>query len=133
MANLYLIFIESLFANRPVARTGGAAVRAARRRRRQVQCQGTGRIFFGITINQPTMAAPVEHPILGRGSVFHADKEAMSPGYLSTFLISAALTATCLVGMASGVSAQVVIPTNRNALVQQNQLQQLQNQLQRQQ
>ncbi|TIP04677.1 MAG: hypothetical protein E5X76_05835 [Mesorhizobium sp.] len=57
----------------------------------------------------------------------------MSPRYLSTSLISAALTATCLVGMASGVSAQVVIPTNRNALVQQNQLQQLQNQLQRQQ
>ena len=94
---------------------------------------GTGRIFFGITIDQLTMAPPVQHPILERGSVFHADKEAMSPRYLSTFLISAALAATGLLGMASGVSAQVVIPTNRNALVQQNQLQQLQNQLQRQQ
>ncbi|RWM16575.1 MAG: hypothetical protein EOR72_10270 [Mesorhizobium sp.] len=57
----------------------------------------------------------------------------MSSHRLPTFLISAALAATVLVGIPSGVSAQVVIPTNRNALVEQNQLQQLQNQLQRQQ
>ena len=57
----------------------------------------------------------------------------MLPRRLSTFLISAALAATGLVGMATGLSAQIVIPTNRNALVQQNELQQLQNRLQRQQ
>ncbi|RVD61055.1 hypothetical protein EN828_32080 [Mesorhizobium sp. M2D.F.Ca.ET.185.01.1.1] len=51
----------------------------------------------------------------------------------SAFLISIALAATGLLGLASGVSAQIVIPTNRNALMEQNQLQQLQNQLQRQQ
>ena len=48
-------------------------------------------------------------------------------------LITTALTATGLLYAASGVSAQVVIPNNRNALAQQGQLQQLQNQLQRQQ
>ncbi|WP_210237327.1 hypothetical protein, partial [Mesorhizobium sp. M3A.F.Ca.ET.175.01.1.1] len=66
-----------------------------------------------MTIDQLTMAQPVGRPILGRGSVFHADKEAMSPRYLSTFLISAVLAVSGLVGMASCVSAQVVIPTNR--------------------
>lgn len=52
---------------------------------------------------------------------------------LSAFLISVALAATGLLGTTSWGSAQIVIPTNRNALVEQGQLQQLQNQLQRQQ
>ena len=47
--------------------------------------------------------------------------------------VSAALAAAVLSGTASSTSAQVVIPTNRNALVQQNELQTLRNQLQRQQ
>ncbi len=44
-------------------------------------------------------------------------------------VMSALLTASAL----SSASAQVVIPTNRNGLIQQGQLQQLQNRLERQQ
>jgi hypothetical protein len=51
----------------------------------------------------------------------------------STLLISAMLAASALPLAGSHASAQIVIPTNRNALIQQNQLQQLQNQIQRQQ
>lgn len=47
------------------------------------------------------------------------------------FLAGAVLAAS--ICQAAPSYAQVVIPTNRNALVQQDQLQQLQNQLQRQQ
>ncbi|RAZ92290.1 hypothetical protein DPM33_06505 [Mesorhizobium hawassense] len=43
------------------------------------------------------------------------------------------MVTAALWGTASYASAQVVIPTNRNALVEQNQLQQLRNSLQRQQ
>ncbi|AZO73815.1 MAG: hypothetical protein E5V92_29525 [Mesorhizobium sp.] len=57
----------------------------------------------------------------------------MSNPRLSAVLISAALSAAALLGAASYASAQVVIPTNRNALIQQNELQALRNQLQRQQ
>ena len=60
-------------------------------------------------------------------------RKAMSRFRLSAFLLSAVLASAGLPGTISYASAQVVIPTNRNALVQQNQLQQLQNQLQRQQ
>ncbi|TIS48043.1 hypothetical protein [Mesorhizobium sp.] len=52
---------------------------------------------------------------------------------LSAVLLSVALAAAALLGAASYASAQVVIPTNRNALIQQNELQALRNQLQRQQ
>ena len=51
--------------------------------------------------------------------------------HTQAFLAGAALAAT--ICQAAPSYAQVVIPTNRNALVQQDQLQQLQNQLQRQQ
>ncbi|WP_434723995.1 hypothetical protein [Mesorhizobium sp. RIZ17] len=84
-----------------------------------------------MTIDQLTMAHPHTRPISWGG--FHAGKEAMSRSRLSAFLLLAVLASAGLVGMISCASAQVVIPTNRNALVQQNQLQQLQNQLQRQQ
>ncbi|WP_217577979.1 hypothetical protein [Mesorhizobium sp. GbtcB19] len=47
-------------------------------------------------------------------------------------VLAGALLAAAI-AQAAPSSAQVVIPTNRNALVDQNQLQQLQNQLQRQQ
>ncbi|TGP23614.1 MULTISPECIES: hypothetical protein [unclassified Mesorhizobium] len=57
----------------------------------------------------------------------------MSNPRLSAVLISAALSTAALLGAASYASAQVVIPTNRNALIQQNELQTLRNQLQRQQ
>ena len=52
---------------------------------------------------------------------------------LSTLLISAILATSALPLAGSYASAQIVAPTNRNALIQQNQLQQLQNQIQRQQ
>lgn len=45
-------------------------------------------------------------------------------------VLAAAVLATSLIAPSY---AQIVIPTNRNALVQQNELQQLQNRLQRQQ
>ncbi len=51
---------------------------------------------------------------------------------LPAFLIAAALAAA-LSGVASGALAQVTIPTNSNALIQQNELQTLRSQLQRQQ
>lgn len=54
------------------------------------------------------------------------------PRFLAA-LASAALVAASLCGVASNASAQVVIQTNRNALIQQNELQALRNQLQRQQ
>ncbi|MDX8465109.1 hypothetical protein RFM26_05370 [Mesorhizobium sp. VK23B] len=57
----------------------------------------------------------------------------MSHPHLSAVLISAALSAAALFGAASYASAQVVIPTNRNTLIEQNELQTLRNQLQRQQ
>lgn len=57
----------------------------------------------------------------------------MSHPRLSAILIPAALAAAALLGAVSYASAQVVIPTNRNALIQQNELQTLRNQLQRQQ
>ncbi|RRI07734.1 hypothetical protein EH240_00375 [Mesorhizobium tamadayense] len=57
----------------------------------------------------------------------------MSQPRLSMALISAALVTAAISGVASNASAQVVIPTNRNALIQQNELQTLRNQLQRQQ
>ncbi|WP_192252281.1 hypothetical protein [Mesorhizobium silamurunense] len=57
----------------------------------------------------------------------------MSHPRLSAVLISAALSIAALLGAASYASAQVVIPTDRNALIQQNELQTLRNQLQRQQ
>ena len=57
----------------------------------------------------------------------------MSPLRFSTVLMTAML-AIALVPVASPyASAQVVIPTNRNALVDQNELQMLENRLQRQQ
>lgn len=55
----------------------------------------------------------------------------MSRLRLSTVLMTAML-ATAILPVA-GVSAQVVIPTNRNALVDQNELQMLENRLQRRQ
>lgn len=57
----------------------------------------------------------------------------MSHPRLSTVLLSAALAAAALLGPALHASAQVVIPTNRNGLLQQNELQMLQNRIQRQQ
>jgi len=56
----------------------------------------------------------------------------MSPLRFSSVLMTAIL-ATAMVPVASPyASAQVVIPTNRNALVEQNELQMLENRLQRQ-
>jgi hypothetical protein len=52
---------------------------------------------------------------------------------LLTLIISAQLTASALFIAGSQASAQIVIPTNRNPSVEQGQLQQLQNSLQRQQ
>jgi|GEM_PF-1827384 parvulin-like peptidyl-prolyl isomerase len=52
---------------------------------------------------------------------------------LLTIAISALLTASALLIAGSQASAQIVIPTNRNTSLQQGQLQQLQNSLQRQQ
>jgi hypothetical protein len=57
----------------------------------------------------------------------------MSHPRLSAVLMSATLATTAFLGAASHVSAQVVIPTNRNPLIEQNELQTLRNQLQRQQ
>ncbi|WP_202299540.1 hypothetical protein [Mesorhizobium sp. 131-2-1] len=51
----------------------------------------------------------------------------------TTVLMSAMLATATLPALAPHASAQVVIPTNRNVLVQQNELQQLQSRLQRQQ
>ncbi|WP_366663874.1 hypothetical protein [Mesorhizobium sp.] len=48
-------------------------------------------------------------------------------------MIAAALSTAALLGAASYASAQVVIPTDRNALIQHNELQALRNQLQRRQ
>ncbi|RWM08806.1 MAG: hypothetical protein E5X80_02360 [Mesorhizobium sp.] len=48
-------------------------------------------------------------------------------------LTSLSLATVALLGAALDASAQVVIPTNRNGLIQQNELQTLRNQLQRQQ
>ncbi|WP_292622488.1 hypothetical protein [Mesorhizobium sp.] len=48
-------------------------------------------------------------------------------------LTSLSLATAALLGAALDASAQVVIPTNRNGLIQQNELQTLRNQLQRQQ
>lgn len=57
----------------------------------------------------------------------------MSHPRFLTVLTAAALVAASLWGVASNASAQVVIPTNRDTLIQQNELQTLRNQLQRQQ
>ncbi|AZO61176.1 hypothetical protein EOA75_14285 [Mesorhizobium sp. M1A.F.Ca.IN.022.07.1.1] len=57
----------------------------------------------------------------------------MSHPRLSAALIAAALSTAALLGAASYASAQVVIPTDRNALIQHNELQALRNQLQRRQ
>lgn len=57
----------------------------------------------------------------------------MSDPRLPAALVSAALAAAALLGTVSNASAQVVIPTNRNTVIQQNELQTLRNQLQRQQ
>lgn len=54
------------------------------------------------------------------------------PRFLA-IMTSAALVSATLWGVTSNASAQVVIPTNRDALIQQNELQTLRNQLQRQQ
>ncbi|MDX8448726.1 hypothetical protein RFN31_24225 [Mesorhizobium sp. VK3C] len=78
------------------------------------------------------MAHPDKHPILGEVLV-SCGKDTMSHPRLSAVLISAALATAVLSGTAFHASAQVVIPTNRNALIQQNELQALRNQLQRQQ
>ena len=51
----------------------------------------------------------------------------------TTVLMSAMLATAMVPAVAPHALAQVVIPTNRNVLVQQNELQQLQNRLQRQQ
>jgi hypothetical protein len=57
----------------------------------------------------------------------------MPPLRLSTVLMTAILAIAMVPVAIPYASAQVVIPTNRNALVEQNELQMLQNRLQRQQ
>ena len=56
----------------------------------------------------------------------------MSPLRFSSVLMTAILATAFVPVATSYTSAQVVIPTNRNALVQQNELQMLENRLQRQ-
>lgn len=57
----------------------------------------------------------------------------MSPLRFSSVLMTAILATAFVPVATSYASAQVVIPTNRNALVEQNELQMLENRLQRQQ
>ncbi|ESX80149.1 MULTISPECIES: hypothetical protein [unclassified Mesorhizobium] len=57
----------------------------------------------------------------------------MSQLRLLTFLGSAMLATVMLSGVNPAASAQIVSPADRNALIQQNQLQMLENRLQRQQ
>ena len=57
----------------------------------------------------------------------------MSPLRLSTIFMSAMLATATLSGASPVASAQILNPADRNALVQQNQLQMLENRLRRQQ
>jgi len=59
--------------------------------------------------------------------------EAMFDPRLPAVLISATLATAALSGAPSNALAQVTVPTNSNALIQQNELQTLRSQLQRQQ